>query len=109
MLRAFRGLFIILFVGLMFANCDQLKADTYEVGPFQVIGVGMTRQEAMADAYGQAYDWLMTVHEMLPEGDEIIQLLREYHAFGVPTIYFFEFSAVVQEADPVDRGEQINR
>ena len=95
MLRAFRVLSVVFIIVLMLANCDQLKAETYEVGPFQVVGVGVDPYEAKFDAYSQAYDQVVAVSEALPEGDEIIQVVPEYEGFALPTMYVFEFHILV--------------
>lgn len=109
MLRATKILSACLFMVLMLANCEQLNAATYEVGPFQVEGFGATAEEAEENAYGEAWDVMVAIDAMLPPGDEIVEFVVEYEELILPTTYVLEFHLVIEEAAGGGGGHHTGR
>ena len=95
MLRATKFLSAFFVLALMFANCEQLSAVEYEVGPFQLIGQGQDPAEAEDDAWSQAWDIIILVDQHIPQGHIIVDILIGFDGHVTPTIYYTQFSIVV--------------
>ena len=103
MLRSTKFMFVCLFLTFAFVNVGQAQAQsTYELGPFMAIGSGETASEAEANAYGEAWDIVAAMAEVIPEGHEIIDFVVESGQL-VGDTYFLEFHLVV-EYDPNPPG-----
>ena len=96
MLCATRLLSVCFFLALAFANVGQAQAQaTYELGPFLVIGDGVTSVQAEENAYGEAWDMVETIANALPEGHEIVDFVVESEEL-LGTVFILEFSLVIE-------------
>ncbi len=95
------GRFFLLFVSvalsLVFVNCQSAQAQlvTYELGPFQVEGLGLTAAESQANAYGNLYDKLLEIEKNLPEGHVLLGFVIEDKDWIIVEEYYIEFHVIV--------------
>jgi len=95
MLRATKAFSSFVFAALILLGAGQAQADTYELGPFSVTGLGATENMAEADAYGEAWDLVTDIIDGLPEGHVLIDFVVESGELVTPGAYVLEFHVVI--------------
>ena len=102
MLRARRVFSAFLFATLVFSGATLVQAETYEVGPFTVFGVGDTMPEAEDDAFDEALDLVAAIEASLPAGHEIIDFVIEFEGPVTlfPPTYELKFHLVIEHELP---------
>jgi len=96
MLRATKFLLAFFVLALTLANCEQLSAVEYEVGPFQLVGQGEDAGEAEDSAWSQAWNIITLVDENVPQGHQIVDILVDFEALITPNAYFVQFSILLE-------------
>ena len=74
MFRTLKIVTVLLTLGVVLAGSQTVMADltTYEIGPIEVIGVGLNPSLSQDEAWGQVYDIMIDIQNELPEGHEIL-------------------------------------
>jgi hypothetical protein len=102
MLRVIKPLLIGFAAITVMANCQSAFGQmvTYELGPFHVVGLGATSQEAESDAYGNLYDLLLDIEANLPEGHVLLSFVIEDEGLTAPDTYEIDFHVVIGILSP---------
>lgn len=96
------GLFSFAFVILCIAQNAQ--AQTYELGPFHVEGVGVTPQEAEEQAYIEMWDQIISIENSLPPGDVVLDYIIINEGLVGPNLYEIDFIVICGPLPPVGPG-----
>lgn len=97
MIRVIKPLFVFLAVLTVLSNCQSAFANmvTYEMGPFHVVGMGATPNDAEADAYGQLYDMLVDIENNLPAGHVLLTFVIDDEQLTAPDTYEIDFHVII--------------
>ncbi len=95
MFRALKIVTVLLTLGVVLASSQTVKADltTYEMGPYDVVGVGNSPGESYDLAWVQLYEIMFTVD--LPEGHQVLDFVVESEAMIQDGTYEITFHLII--------------